>query len=506
MNNLYKLKNLNKIINISSFNKTNYIKNVMIFSSSSSLLSTNNGRFYSSDKTLKKPLSIGQPTHETHPHLLKKNEITKGIPMEEFKERRDRLMRNFPIGFAIALFTPPEPMMSYDIPWEFRQNTNFNYLTGFNEPEAVLLLVKTSEIDHQSHLFVRERIAAKEKWDGPRCGSENVQKYFGIDFGYNLTLKDGIPILGKLIENSLDGKIYCNTTPWDGLSDKLQPYLKNVNFYTIETFLQKNRLIKSKNEILMMLNSCEIAGKSFSETMKYVGGNSGKPLNEYQVSAYFEWCVKDKGAKRLSYPPVVAGGDNGHTLHYIQNNQTLVDGELLLMDAGCEYWSYTSDITRTFPINGKFTEAQRDIYEAVLDVNKRCIELCKEGESIESIHSKAIELTDNHLKRLGITNANNPNDYTLYFPHSIGHYLGMDTHDTLDFGYSVKLEPGMIITIEPGIYISKYDQNVPEKYRGISIRIEDNVVIPDSNSPPIVLTHLAPKEISQIESIMSNKI
>ncbi|KAN0029107.1 hypothetical protein ACTFIV_010980 [Dictyostelium citrinum] len=517
MNNICKLKDLNILINWKSstshikFNKINYYKNAM-FSTTLNLnrfYSTNNNNKNYNNNILKKPLSIGQATHETHPYLLDKNEITKGIKMQEFKERRDKLMKSFPIGSVVALFTPPEPMMSYDIPWSFRQNTNFNYLTGFNEPEAVLVLVKTTEIDHQSHLFVRERIAEKEKWDGPRCGGENVNKYFGIDFGYNLSNKD-IPTLGKLLQNTFEGKLLVNTTPWDQLSSKLQPYLQNVKVYTIEILLQQLRLVKSENEIKMMLESGEIAGKSFYETMKYTAkklsssSSTSTPLNEYQVSAYFEWCIKDRGAQRMSYPPVVAGGNNGHTLHYIQNNQLLNDGDLLLMDAGCEYWGYTSDITRTFPINGKFTEAQRELYEAVLDVNKKCIELCKPGETINSIHLKSIELIDGHLKRLGIINDNNPNDYRLYYPHSIGHYLGMDTHDTLDFHYDVTLEPGMIITIEPGIYVSKYDPNVPEKYRGISIRVEDDVVIPIHNNSPLVLTHLAPKEISEIESIMSN--
>ncbi|KAM9958185.1 hypothetical protein ACTFIW_001045 [Dictyostelium discoideum] len=517
MNNICKLNKfiISKSSSSSSLllskNKINYlIKNAKMFSSSLNLnrfysTNNNNNNDNNNNNKLKKPLSIGQATFETHPYLLDKNEITKGIKMKEFKDRREKLMKNFPIGSVVVIFTPPEPMMSYDIPWSFRQNTNFNYLTGFNEPEAVLVLAKTSELDHQSYLFVRERNEEKEKWDGARCGGENVRKYFGIDFGYNLTNRD-IPILGKLLKSTTDGKLYCNTTPWSQLSNKLEPFLENIKFYTIESLLQQIRLIKSDDEIKMMLKSGEIAGTSFRETMKYTGTKSSlSPLNEYQVSAYFEWCVKDKGAQRMSYPPVVAGGDNGHTLHYIQNNQLLNHCDLLLMDAGCEYWGYTSDITRTFPVSGKFSEAQSEVYQAVLDVNKKCIELCKPGETINSIHLKSIELIQAHLKRLGIINENNPNDYRLYYPHSIGHYLGMDTHDTLDFDYGVTLEPGMIITIEPGIYISKYDSHVPEKYRGISIRVEDDVVIPNLNNSPLVLTHLAPKEISEIESIMSNK-
>jgi len=503
-------KQILKINNSSS--TPSYLKCKSIFSTSScsSSLSSCNTVFLKNKEDLgkssisttifqKKRFLIGQPTHETHPHLLKENELVKHITVNEFKDRRTKLLESFEIGNIVVLFTPPEPMMSYDIPWHFRQNTNFYYYTGFNEPEAILVLEKTSNLDHVSYMFVRERNPARELWDGPRCGAENVKKYFGIDYGYDIKNNNFDELIQLLTRKCSDKIVYTHLVQWERLLTKLHG--GQFKLYNIEGFLQRPRMIKSNNEIEAMKQSGEIAGQSFEETMKYI-----KPgMNEYEISAYFEWNIKKRGAQRMSYPPVVANGNNANTLHYISNNDLLEDGQLILMDAGCEHWGYTSDITRTFPINGHFSEAQKKIYSAVLDVNKKCIAKCVAGESIDTIHRYSIELMNEHLTRLGILHPDNPSTYVNYYPHSIGHYLGMDTHDTLDFGYGVYLEPNMIITIEPGIYVPLEDMNVPEEFRGIAIRVEDDVVIAKTGESPIVLTKSAPKEIEHIESIMNNK-
>ncbi|KAF2073740.1 hypothetical protein CYY_004942 [Polysphondylium violaceum] len=499
----------NKSSYIKSFNHLGSGSNTSTLTSSPSSLcntvfSTNNNKangLASISTTIypKKRFLIGQPTHETHPHLLKENELVKHITINEFKERRNKLLESFEIGNIVVLFTPPEPMMSYDIPWHFRQNTNFYYYSGFNEPEAVLVLEKTSNMDHVSYMFVRERNPARELWDGARCGAENVKKYFGIDYGHDIKDNNFEELIQLLTRKCSDKIVYTHLVQWDRLLSKL--HSSQFKLYNIEGFLQKPRMTKSASEIEAMKQSGAIAGESFEETMKYI-----KPgMNEYEISAFFEWNVKKRGAQRMSYPPVVANGNNANTLHYVSNNDLLVDGQLVLMDAGCEHWGYTSDITRTFPINGRFTEAQKKIYDAVLDVNKRCIAKCVQGESIDTIHRYSVELINEHLKRLGILHADNPSTYVNYYPHSIGHYLGMDTHDTLDFGYGVYLEPNMIITIEPGIYIPLEDVNVPQEFRGIAIRVEDDVVIAKMGDSPIVLTKNAPKEIQHIESIMNNK-
>ncbi|KYQ88166.1 peptidase M24 family protein [Tieghemostelium lacteum] len=385
-------------------------------------------------------------------------------------------------------------MMSYDIPWDFRQNSNFLYLTGFQEPESIILMEKLSKEHSKIGMFVRPKIKEREIWDGPRCGPTNVTSIFGVDYGLEIDkFKDTLKQLKNQSQLSADNLFINNPHNWNEMFNGL-----GLEYQEAEAYVQMMRLVKSPAEISMMLESGQIAGRAFAETMKYI-----KPeMPENEVSAFFEFQVKKNGAKRMSYPPVVASGNSGNTLHYIANNQICKSGDLLLMDAGCEYWNFTSDITRTFPINGKFTDAQKEIYEAVLDVNKKCIEMARIGQTVDSIHRYSVEIITNHLLRLGILKQETmkSSSYHKYYPHSIGHYLGMDTHDTSNYAYSIKLVPGMIITIEPGIYIDKNDLSVPEKYRGIAIRIEDDVAITSTN--PLVLTSLAPKEINDIELLM----
>ncbi|EGG21158.1 peptidase M24 family protein [Cavenderia fasciculata] len=455
------------------------------------------------------PVQIGQPTHETHPHLLAKGEVIKGVQLQEFKDRRKRFISAFADGSIVILFTPPEPMMSYDIPFSFRQNTNFFYYTGFNEPEGILVMEKISDNLHTETMFVREKIPEKELWEGPRCGPSNAVSKFGVNNAYTL---DELHILNDIIRKSSSRGIFINSVRWDNLKIDYN----NKTLYDVEPYLQMSRLVKSESEIKMMMESGSIAGQSFKDTMKFV-----KPgMNEYQASAFFEFSVKNRGAQRMSYPPVVAGGNNANTLHYISNNMLLKSGDLLLMDAGCEFWGFTSDITRTFPVNGKFTDAQKHLYEAVLDVNKKCIEMCRAGQTINTIHRYSVELIIGHLLRLGIldrepgTTSSAPitkqeiedhvrlGKYHKFYPHSIGHYLGMDTHDTMSIPYGEILKPGMIITIEPGIYINEYDHEVSEQWRGINIRVEDDVAI--TQDDPINLTIDAPKEVDQIEYIMNS--
>eukprot|EP01133_Synstelium_polycarpum_P007627 gene7627-8922_t len=402
-------------------------------------------------------------------------------------------------GSIVMLFTPPEPMMSYDIPYSFRQNTNFYYYTGFNEPEAILLMEKTDDTRYTSSMFVREKVPEKEIWDGPRCGSANVARLFGVDKGYNL---DQLDVLKKRLDAC--APIFMNRVVWDSVMGSVLESDRSDR-YNVEGIIQELRLVKSATEVAAMYESGSIAGQTFGEVMAYVRPG----MNECEVSACFEFGIKKRGAQRMSYPPVVAGGNNANTIHYIANNALLRDGDLLLMDAGAENWGFTSDITRTFPVNGKFSPAQRDVYAAVLDVNKRCIDMARAGESINSIHKKSVEWTCRHLVALGILKGSpeeavRTGTYHKYYPHSIGHYLGMDTHDTIDVGYGVTLKSGMIITIEPGIYISADDMSVDAKYRGIAIRVEDDVAISESGAP-LVLTRSAPKEIDDIEAVMMKK-
>eukprot|EP01132_Coremiostelium_polycephalum_P003960 gene3960-4953_t len=408
-----------------------------------------------------------------------------------------RFMNAMHTNSTVFIYSPKEPMMSYDIPWHFRQSTNFYYFTGFNEPESILVMEKDGNGTVTTTMFVRGK--DREIWDGPRCGPANVAAIFGVDKGYDIQ-KD-IEVFKEIVAKQ-GRTLYTSFSPghFEVLYGILPPKV-----YDVEQYFQSMRLVKSDAEIQMMLESGTIAGESFAEMMKYV-----KPsMNEYEVEAYFNWMVQKRGAKRMSYPPVVASGNSSNTLHYIANNRIMKDGDLLLVDAGCEYWGYTSDITRTFPVNGRFSDAQRQVYEAVLDVNKRCIELCRKGTSIQSIALASIHMIVDYLIKFNILKESDRDirqsqAYFKYYPHDIGHYLGMDTHDCSKIPTNTKLEPGTIITIEPGIYIDKNDTDAPPQFRGIGIRVEDDIVITEND--PIILTKSAPKEISDIESIMnSNK-
>ncbi|XP_035166999.1 xaa-Pro aminopeptidase 3-like, partial [Oxyura jamaicensis] len=218
----------------------------------------------------------------------------------------------------------------------------------------------------------------------------------------------------------------------------------------------------------------------------------------------FEFECRARGADILAYPPVVAGGNRSNTLHYVKNNQLIKDGELVLLDGGCESSCYVSDITRTWPVNGRFTKPQAELYQAVLDIQKSCLSLCSPGVSLENIYSLMLSLIGQKLKDLGILKSSVTESQFFkavrkYCPHHVGHYLGMDVHDTPDMSRSLPLQPGMVITIEPGLYIPEDDMNAPERFRGIGVRIEDDVVIAEDS--PLILSADCPKEIYDIEQI-----
>ncbi|KAF9424993.1 hypothetical protein BGZ94_007940 [Podila epigama] len=267
---------------------------------------------------------------------------------------------------------------------------------------------------------------------------------------------------------------------------------------SLSPLVQELRVIKSESEIKLMRQAGEISGKAFIETMKF----TNPERLEHQVYAKFDFECRMRGSQMMAYVPVVAGGPNALTMHYVNNDQGLNDGDLILMDAGGEYNGYASDITRTWPVNGKFTDAQKDLYEVVLRANKECIKLCTEehGLSLNQIHFNSMRLTLEGLAKLGIKALPNDVDRRLY-PHHVGHYLGMDVHDTGDISRSRTLKEGMVVTIEPGLYIPR-DPAYPEKYQGIGIRIEDNVVI--GKTAPVVLSVTAPKEIVDIDYCCNN--
>ncbi|XP_066288156.1 xaa-Pro aminopeptidase 3-like [Branchiostoma lanceolatum] len=457
---------------------------------------------------------LGQPTSQTHPHLMQPGEVTTGIQREEFRQRRGQLMSAIKehhgkqSRHVVIVVSSPVKYMAVDVPYPFRQDPNFLYLSGFKEPNSVLVLEscpETSLSNHKATLLVPERNPDRELWDGPRSGTDGALQLTGVD----QTLK--IDDLGKFL-------VQFRTADWTVWFDHFKPVHRHLceqiktsllqprtlqskaTTQPISRFVQQLRLVKSYSEIALMQKAADITAQAFADAMRF----SFPGVSEAQLQGKLDYECRMDGADMLAYPPVVAGGNRANTLHYISNNQVINSGELVLVDAGCEYHGYVCDITRTWPISGKFTEPQRQLYEAVLSIQKTCLNLCRPEISLDHIYTVMLNLIGLKLKDLGIVRDKEGYELTQtarrYCPHHISHYLGMDVHDTPDMSRSSQLQPGMVVTVEPGIYIKEDDQSAPPEFRGIGIRIEDDVLITEGD--PQILTRICPREVHEIEQLM----
>ncbi|KAI7906567.1 peptidase M24, structural domain-containing protein [Cokeromyces recurvatus] len=348
-------------------------------------------------------------------------------------------------------------------------------------------------------MFVLPKNPNAELWDGPRTGLEGVKELFGADEAYENTRF--IPYLKNVLGSSKHIFMDNYTVPTlltEAESKLIDTGLKLQTILPLSKVVHELRTIKSKSEIEAMKESGMISSKAFIEAMKWT-----KPgLTESQLWAKFEYETRVRGSSVLAYVPVIGGGPNALSMHYVRNDMELKDGDLVLVDCGGEYKGYASDITRTWPVNGKFSQPQKELYQAVLNVNKACIKLCREinNMSLHDIHSESVKLMKQELKNIGF-NVNIWDIERVLYPHHVGHYLGLDVHDTYDIDRSRKLKENMVITIEPGLYVP-FDDKFPKEYQGIGIRIEDNVVI--GKDEPYVLTASAPKEIVDIEFCCEN--
>ncbi|XP_072040288.1 xaa-Pro aminopeptidase 3-like [Amphiura filiformis] len=461
---------------------------------------------------------LGQPSPYTHTHLLKPGEITPGISQDEYRDRRNQLMAAInrsvsgrSSNHVVVVLSSGTMYMADDVPYPLRQNSNFLYLCGFQEPDSVLVLENIHGRDlpeHKSTLFVRNRDPDRELWDGPRSGIDGALEYIGVDEAYPVGALSEALHKYSLRDNLVVWYDFFRTTGvhdafhQDVLSHLIIPCRsKGSMINIIEKTMHSIRVMKSAAECRLMRKSVSIASQAFAEVMKF----SRPGINESTLYAKMDFECRIRDAEFLAYPPVVAGGDRANTLHYIANNQLIHDGEMVLMDAGCEYHGYASDITRTWPVNGKFSDAQAELYGAVLDVQEACIDRCNIGVTLDQIYSFMLTELGKRLQHLGIVSPKLSNielykAATRYCPHHIGHYLGMDVHDTPRVSRSDQLQPGMIVTIEPGLYIPVTDLSAPAKYRGIGIRIEDNILITDEE--PQNLSQECPKKMGEIEAIM----
>ncbi|KAL0122328.1 hypothetical protein PUN28_007214 [Cardiocondyla obscurior] len=455
--------------------------------------------------------ACGQPTSTSHPHLVKFGDVLPGISLEEFKRRRSKLVESITTNLKnvlkqqiVVIPASPKIYMSDKIPYVFRQNTDFLYFSGCQEPDSILVLTCNGDKPLYT-LFVRARDEHSELWDGPRTGVEMATEIFGTD--HALPITEFERFLTSLIQEDKSSIV------WYDHADVIQPILHKKMcqlikltdsqiFASPKILFHQIRLIKSACEIDLMRESCKIASDAIVKTIQF-----SKPgMSEHQLFATVDYECRMRGAEYLAYPPVVAGGRNANVIHYISNNQIIQSGDMVLMDAGCEYHGYSSDITRTWPIAGKFTPEQKVLYEVVLDVQKNLIKSLKEMPSLDNAFRHMCLLLGERLQEIGVIPKNIDKNELLtaayaYCPHHVSHYLGMDVHDTGKISRSIRIQPGMIITIEPGVYITSKTPYAPPNFHGLGIRIEDDVLITENG--PEVLTKNCPKELAEIETLAS---
>ena len=405
-----------------------------------------------------------------------------------------------------------EATRSNDTNYRFRQDSDFFYLTGFEEPEAIAVM-KPGET-HEYVLFVRPRDPEREIWDGRRAGVEGAKSEFGaqealpIDkFDEKLTeiLNDAEILYYRLgVNRDLDDKIIREIGRMRSLNRK--PIHPPETIIDPATIVHELRVIKSPEELEIMQKAADIAAEAHCEAMKAVRPG----MREYEVEALIEQIFRRHGAAAPAYTSIVGAGANATVLHYINNDGELHDGELLLVDAGAEYKGYASDITRTFPINGRYSKAQREIYDLVLKAQMSCVEMVRPGVTHEQLKQHSVEVLTEGMVELGLLQGKpeqliKDKKHEQFYMHGLGHMIGIDVHDVGRYYFgkeSRKLEPGVVMTVEPGIYIAPDTKDIPEQYLGIGVRIEDDVLC--TNNGPRVLTSKVPKQAEEIEALMSH--
>ena len=432
---------------------------------------------------------------------------------KEFLRRRQYLAEQMGENSIAILPSAGLKNRNRDVDYHFRQDSDFLYLSGFNEPEAVLVIIPGRE-HGESVLFCRERNPEKEQWDGYIAGPERVTDLLGVDDAF--PIGDIDDILPGMIEGTdkvyysmgLDPQFDARVMDWiNVIRSKVRSGAHPPGeFVALEHALHELRLYKSKAELKVMAKAAEISAQAHVKAMQICQPG----MFEYQLEAAIIHECMQQGARFTAYPSIVGAGRNGCILHYIENNAAMHDGDLVLIDAGCELEGYASDITRTFPVNGRFSPEQKALYDIVLDAQTEAIRAVKSGNHWNHPHEAAVEVITQGLIDLGILNGTREElieqeAYKPFYMHRTGHWLGLDVHDVGEYkvgGEWRVLEPGMVLTVEPGLYISHDCKSVDKKWRGIGIRIEDDVVVTDK--APKVLTKSVPKSVADIESIMQS--
>ncbi|MGE6660790.1 Xaa-Pro aminopeptidase [Pseudomonas sp. NPDC077408] len=434
------------------------------------------------------------------------------IPKSEYVRRRKALMAEMEPNSIAILPAAPMYIRNRDVEHIYRQDSDFQYLSGFPEPEAVIALIPGRE--HGEYvLFCRERDPARELWDGLRAGQDGAISDYGADDAF--PIGDIDDILPGLIEGR--SRVYYAIGSNQEFDHRLMEWINTIRskarqgaqppneFVALDHLLHDQRLYKSANEIKVMKHAAEISARAHIRAMQA----SRAGLYEYHLEAELDYEFRKGGAKMPAYGSIVAAGKNACILHYRENDALLKDGDLVLIDAGCEIDCYASDITRTFPVSGRFSPEQKAIYELVLAANEEAFKHIAPGRHWNEAHEATVRVITAGLVELGLLQGDvdeliAAEAYKPFYMHRAGHWLGMDVHDVGDYkvgGEWRVLEPGMAMTVEPGIYVAADNQDVAKKWRGIGVRIEDDVVVTRNGCE--ILTGGVPKSVDEIEALMA---
>ena len=429
-----------------------------------------------------------------------------------FLNRRQKLFDLMDEGVAIITSALTQSR-SNDTEYPYRQNSDFYYLCGLNEDNSVLVLIKTPEFT-KTILFVEAYNAESALWNGARLGVDGARECFKVDEVHDNTeytgmikelLREHINLYIDLYSDSVSLIEAKNAAQSLHSTRGVKRHIRSIRDITY--LIRTLRLIKSDDEIELIKKAIAITAEAHHSAMRECRAG----MREYQLQAAMSYIFLNNGASSEAYGAIVAGGNNANTLHYVDNRDTLNDGDLVLIDAACEWELYASDITRTFPVNGTFSDAQREVYNAVLDVQLCVIEAIKPGVKRDWLQTYSEELLCDALINLGVLSGERnilmeAKEHKKYAPHGIGHWMGLDVHDPCPYvdeaGESLVFVPGMVMTIEPGIYIRNDDESVDKKYRGIGIRIEDNILITESGYEN--LSFMIAKTVNEIEAVCNN--
>ncbi|HEY9231434.1 MAG TPA: aminopeptidase P N-terminal domain-containing protein [Blastocatellia bacterium] len=443
--------------------------------------------------------------------------------MQQMKERRERLMARIPQGAAIFP-AAPAAIRNNDVEHEYRQDTDFYYLTGFEEPNAVAVLVP----DHPEQrftLFVQPKDREREVWTGWRAGEAGAKRDYGADAAFTIDKLD--EELPKLLLAAKADRLYYRFGSDPTFDERLVGWMRRfqrerqrsgvgpTSVIDPADILHEMRLIKSADDLMTLRRAIEITCDGHMAALRTLRPGT----HEYEIEATLRYVFRRQGSPRHGYAPIVAAGANATVLHYVTNNARIKADDLLLIDAGAEFGYFTGDVTRTWPASGTFSEAQAEIYQVVLDAQLEAIKAVRPGATFIAPHERAVRVLTEGMVRLGLLEGDvdqlieagdkfqnqpdTPSGYKKFYMHRTSHWLGMDVHDAGPYKVADewrKLEPGMVLTIEPGLYVAADLEDVPTRYRGIGVRIEDDVLVTEDGCE--VLSARVPKTIDEIEGVM----